>query len=139
MNLHSSQVAVSFIYIRLSRETRRAGIGETVRFVVHEHVDTPFSIVSDSSGGLNEVATSKKERKLGSTRVLSDVVLQKARPIRLRHYVAHRTTINRRRMHYLISGTGAFQFLKPSPAYAADERVHDTTRHGYTRETAAAS
>lgn len=38
-------------------------------------------------------------------------------------------------MHYLISGTGAFQFLKPSPAYAADESVHDTTRHdiGTTR------
>lgn len=63
--------------------------------------------------------------------MLSNVVLQKARLIRLRHYMAHRTTINRR--HYLISGTGAFQFLKPSPAYAADESVHDTTRHDTTR------
>lgn len=55
----------------------------------------------------------------------------------------HRTATNRRRMHYLIGGTGVSQFLILSLGYAADKSVprYDTTPawHEYTRETVVAS
>jgi len=57
------------------------------------------------------------------------------------YYMAHRTATNRRRMHYLIGGTGAFQFLISNLDYSADKSVpyrYDTTPawHEYTRKTA---
>lgn len=59
--------------------------------------------------------------------------------------MAHRTIINRRQMHYLIDGTGAFHFLKPNNLCRRWRESfmirYDTTlaRHGYTRETATVS
>jgi len=47
--------------------------------------------------------------------------------------MAHRTATNRRRMHYLIGGTGAFQFLISNLDYNAERSVSIRYDTGMTR------